>query len=80
MTACPKKLKVSAVSTTTSPVTQTALVAVNSASSGVTYAPGCTAKGSISSAAPHKISSANPAAMIRAGGWVFKNREMALRM
>ena len=35
---------------------------------------------SISSAAPHKISSAKPSAMIRAGGWVFKNFEIALRM
>ena len=68
MTACPNRLNVSPVSTTTSPVTQTALVAVNSASSGPTCAPGCTANGSISSAAPSKISSAKPTAMMRAGG------------
>ena len=80
MTTWPNILKVSAVSTTTRPVTQTALVAVNRASSGAMCSPGCTAKGSISSAAPHKISSAKPSAMIRAGGWVFKNFEIALRM
>jgi len=51
-----------------SPVTQTALVEVNSASMGVTCAPSRTDTGSISNAAPARITSAKPAAIRRPGG------------
>ena len=80
MTSWPNRLKVSPVSTTTSPVTQTALVEVKSAFSGVICTPGCTENGSMSSAAPQRISTAKPMAMIRAGGCVFKNCWTALRI
>ena len=67
-TTCPNRVRVSAASTTTSPVTQTALVAVNSESSGVKVCPGLTEQGSNSSPAPSRMTSANPAAIMRPGG------------
>lgn len=53
------------------PVTQTALVEVNSASMGVTCAPSRTDTGSISNAAPARITSAKPAAIRRPGRLPF---------
>ena len=55
ITASPKPLQCSAVSTRTSPVTQTADVAVNSASSPFVHARDSDAQGSDSSAVPTRI-------------------------
>ena len=70
-TAWPNSVKVSPGSTVTSPVTQTALVAVNRASSPGSCPAPRTAMGSESSAAPMKMSTAKPKAMVRAGDCCF---------
>ena len=55
------------------PVTQTALVDVNSASITLTSAPSFTEHGRRSKKAPSKITTANPVVIRRPGGWYFKN-------
>ena len=64
MTACPNSDQYNAVSCTTRPVTHTAEVAVNSASAKLALPGPRLAKGSVRSAAPSKITVANPAMMI----------------
>ena len=64
MTACPNQDQYSAVSCTTSPVTQVADVAVNSASRKVAPPEPLVDTGSISSAVPTAISSRKPRMMI----------------
>ena len=56
------------------PVTQTALVEVNSASMYATSTPGRMEMGSIKRALPIRITAAKPRAMSRPGGCFFKNR------
>jgi hypothetical protein len=64
MTACPKYDQVTAVSLTTSPVTQTADVAVNRESENETRVPSAEAAGSIKRRAPTRITPAKPKMMI----------------
>ena len=66
ITIWPKVVQPVKVSRTIRPVTQVALVAVNSASSGAAGAP-LEAMGSISSPAPVRMTSRNPTAMRREG-------------
>ena len=67
MTACPKVDQYSAVSRTTSPVTQVAEVAVNRASRNGAPPGPLVEKGSISSTVPTVISERKPKIMIWAG-------------
>lgn len=67
ITTLPKGLQKTAVSTTTSPVTQTAEVAVNRASIGGVQVPSLDEIGSMSSSVPAMITAPNPAAMTWAG-------------
>ena len=67
MTSCPKPDQQLAVSRTTSPVTQVAEVAVNSASEKEAPPRAFVEKGSISSAVPSRISSRKPRMITRAG-------------
>ena len=66
-TTCPKSDQCVPVSTSTCPVTQTALVAVNSAVSGGVTVRLCDAIGSMSSSVTSRISSAKPMAIISDG-------------
>lgn len=67
MTTCPKPVQKTGVSTTISPVTQTALVAVKSASTKLAP-PGPTfAMGSISRPVPTAIAATNPSTTACAG-------------
>ena len=79
MTAWPKPDQYSAVSCTTSPVTQVAEVAVNSASKKEAPCPSRVEIGSVRSSAPAKINSAKPIKMIRAGvRWLFPCKHTAI--
>jgi len=79
ITAWPKPDQYSAVSWTTSPVTQVAEVAVNSASKKAAPCPSRVEMGRVSSSAPAKISSAKPIRMIRAGAmWFFLRMNTAI--
>ena len=64
MTACPKGDQWVTVSRTTSPVTQTAEVAVNRQSENPVPACSMSETGSISKSVPTRIISTNPSAMI----------------
>ena len=66
-TTCPKSDQCVPVSTSTCPVTQTALVAVNSAVSGGVTVRLCDEIGSMSSSVTNRISSAKPMAIISDG-------------
>ena len=68
ITACPTGVKVSAVSTVSRPVTQTALVAENRASTGCTVMPGRMENGMSNKSVPSKMVEANPRAINLAGG------------
>ena len=65
--ACPIAVKLSAVSTTTSPVTQTALVDVNNAFKKDKCTPFFKENGIINSTAPTRITALKPSAMILLG-------------
>ncbi len=65
ITICPKTVQFDAVSTTTSPVTQVALVAVNSAVKKSVSPPAAVDIGSINSNVPAPMTSRYPMAMIR---------------
>ena len=70
--ACPIAVKLSAVSTTTSPVTQTALVDVNNAFKKDKCTPFFKENGIINSTAPTRITALKPSAMILLGLCFFK--------
>ena len=72
MTICPIAVKLSAVSTTTSPVTQTALVDVNNAFKKDKCTPFFKENGIINSTAPTRITALKPSAMILLGLCFFK--------
>ena len=77
MTILPKSVQCPAVVTVTSPVTQTEVVAVNSAVKKPVSLPGTVANGSSNSAVPTAINSKNPIGMIRAGvrnGFLLEER------
>ena len=67
MTICPIAVKLSAVSTTTRPVTQTALVEVNNALRKERCTPFFREKGIINSIAPVRITAPKPSAIILLG-------------
>ena len=66
-TTCPKSDQCVPVSTSTCPVTQTALVAVNKPLPNPMLRPFCAAHGSDSSTPPSTISARNPSAITRSG-------------
>ena len=82
--ACPNPLQYAALDSTTSPVTQTAEVAVKSAVTNGAASRPAVAAGSISSPVPTAMSSANPPASessaLEAAGSVMRRRRRGARM
>lgn len=76
MTTLPKRVQWVPVSTTASPVTQTAEVAVKSALTKPTLAPSTDEIGRLSSNAPMKITAANPKTNTCAGCNTFFGPEL----
>ena len=74
ITTCPNALQCVPVSSTTSPVTQAADVAVNSASTNGVGSPDCVANGSMRSAVPMAIRTANTDSRVGAGDGGFPIR------
>ena len=64
ITICPKRLQCVAVSSVTSPVTQVALTAVKTASSGFVKLRSAEETGSINSTAPARMTNRKPAAIM----------------
>ena len=73
ITSWPKRVKVVPVSTTTSPVTQIAEVAVKTASRIAKPCPLVVASGKLRSNAPHRISAAKPRTNTRGGVFITEN-------
>ncbi len=74
ITTCPKGLQWLAVSSTTSPVTQVALVAVKRASMNLVPCPSAEAIGSMSSPVPTLMRTMNRPSRVTAGGGALRIR------